>query len=604
MNRNWKAPSMPFSLARRPAVSALAVFSALFAFGPSAAQSVTQFAVPTVFSDIATTSDGTLWIAAGGLESQVGTLGLDGSISLLPSPIPTPQLFAFAGGPDGALWLGASLFLDGADQFTESEIGRLAADGGFVGFTPPNPSLVPTGITTGSDGAMWFAENDEVFFQTGKLGRITTSGQITEVLLPGTPTGFADVAAGADGALWLPEGAGVARVTTDGTATIVPIPSRPGRFIAAGPDGALWLALAGGVGRLTTTGQFTLIAIPEIATGQVQTMLFGTDSALWLGVNLSSTPSGTPGPLALVRVSTTGTVSVTPVANPEGDPSSRFTGAANGADGTMWLPEYSAHPSIARLTVPPAPTPLAAAVLPGSRTVEVGATATAFATIINGGSTTATSCAIAPVSPVGGVFHYRPTDPTTNMVIGSLDTPIDIPAGAAQSFVFGITPGGALAPTTVQLGFACSNADAAASIQGVNTLLFSASATPVPDIIAVAALAGGILDVPDGSSAAFAVATADVGAAGSLTVAADTGSATLPLTLTICETVPATGACMVAPAPSVATSITAGGTNSYGVFAAASGTVPFAPAGNRVFLRFRDSAGVIRGETSVAIRTP
>lgn len=595
--------SMP--LARHPVLSAVLAVSAVLAGGASAAQTVTQFPAPTEFFQIAPTADGQLWLAAGEIQTQVATLGLDGSISVQQSLTPPPQLYSFIGGPDGALWMGASEFLDGADQFTDGQIGRLATDGSFVGFSLPNPSLVATGLTIGSDGAMWFPEVDEVFFQSHKLGRITSSGEITEVTLPDSPASFAGIAAGADGALWLPLGSGVARVTTDGTATTVPLPVSPGRFIAAGPDGALWLALSGGVGRLTTSGQFTEIAIPEIASGEVQTMVFGADNALWLGVNLSTTPGGNPGPLALIRVSTTGTVSVTPVANPNDDPSSRFAGAANGADGTLWLPEDSAHPSVARVALPAASTPLVAAVLPGSRSVQLGATATAFATIINSGSTTATFCAIAPVSAVGGIFHYRPTDPTTNAVIGSLDTPIDIPAGAAQSFVFAITPGAPSAPTTVQLGFACSNADAAVSIQGVDTLLLGASATPVPDIIAGAALAGSSLDIPmaDGA-AAFAVATADVGAAGSLTVTADTGAATLPLVLTVCETVPATGACMAAPAPSTATAVTAGGTNTYGVFAAASGTVPFAPATNRIFLRFRDAAGVIRGETSVAVQTP
>ena len=43
---------------------------------------------------------------------------------------------------------------------------------------------------------------------------------------------------------------------------------------------------------------------------------------------------------------------------------------------------------------------LVASVLPTSRSVEVGSTASAFATILNTGSETATDCSIAPATPV------------------------------------------------------------------------------------------------------------------------------------------------------------------------------------------------------------
>lgn len=78
-------------------------------------------------------------------------------------------------------------------------------------------------------------------------------------------------------------------------------------------------------------------------------------------------------------------------------------------------------------------------------------------------------------------------------------------------------------------------------ITGVNTLLFSASTTPVPDIVALAATLNnnGIVNVsnPAASSAAravmagaFAVATVNVGGAGGAIMAsADRGDASLPL---------------------------------------------------------------------------
>src|SRR5262249_4113179 len=141
---------------------------------------------------------------------------------------------------------------------------------------------------------------------------------------------------------------------------------------------------------------------------------------------------------------------------------------------------------------------LAAAVLPSSRSVQVGNIATAFATIINTASNTATGCAISPITGISATFTFQTTDPATQQVTGTSNTPVDIPAGAAQSFVLALTATTSFAPTDVQLSFHCANTDPAPIIPGLNTLLFSASSTPTPDIMALAAtLTGdGTVNVP------------------------------------------------------------------------------------------------------------
>ena len=88
-----------------------------------------------------------------------------------------------------------------------------------------------------------------------------------------------------------------------------------------------------------------------------------------------------------------------------------------------------------------------AAVLPSSRSVQVGTLATAFATIINAGQETATGCAISPISTIPATLSFQTTDPATNQVTGTPNTPVDIPPGAAQSFVFALTPTAPIAPT-------------------------------------------------------------------------------------------------------------------------------------------------------------
>jgi hypothetical protein len=114
----------------------------------------------------------------------------------------------------------------------------------------------------------------------------------------------------------------------------------------------------------------------------------------------------------------------------------------------------------------------------------------------------------------------------------------------------------------------------------------------------------GVVRVPAGGSGAFAVAMANVGAGGVVTVAADTGAVGLPVTLALCETVPATGGCLGPPAPEVTRAFRSGETASFGVFVTAAEPIAFAPALHRVFVRGRDAGGVTRGATSVAVSAP
>jgi hypothetical protein len=134
-------------------------------------------------------------------------------------------------------------------------------------------------------------------------------------------------------------------------------------------------------------------------------------------------------------------------------------------------------------------------------------------------------CTISPLTSLPATFTYQTTDPATNQVTGFGNTPVDIPAGVGQSFIFVLTPTGPIDPTDVQLSFECANTNPAPIQSGLNTFLFSASATPVADIVALAATLNndGIVNVlgPNGTGV-FAVAAVNVGAGDSLTVSADT----------------------------------------------------------------------------------
>lgn len=249
---------------------------------------------------------------------------------------------------------------------------------------------------------------------------------------------------------------------------------------------------------------------------------------------------------------------------------------------------------------------LAAAVLPSGRSVQIGDPATAFATIINTGTQVALGCSIAQVTTLPTDFAYQTTNPQTNELVGTPNTPVDIPGGQLQTFLFVLTPTGPFAPTDVELQFDCNNTEPAPIISGLNTLLLSASTTPVPDIIALAATpnGNGIVDLPGTNGAgAFAVATVNVGAADIITASADTGATALPVALSLCETDPLTALCLDPPGSAVTTNIAANATPTFSIFAAGAGDVAFDPAVNRIIVHFRDAGSVERGSTSVALRT-
>jgi len=252
-------------------------------------------------------------------------------------------------------------------------------------------------------------------------------------------------------------------------------------------------------------------------------------------------------------------------------------------------------------------TSLVAAVLPSSRSVQVGTAASAFATIINTGADTATGCGIAPVNSLSADFTFQTTDPATNAVTGAADTPADIAgSNGFQTYVLTFTPTAPISPIEVELGFECAGAEPANSTVGLNTLLLSASDDPVPDVVALAATLDNDGIVKLFSTGVFAVATVNIGVDGTITATADTGGAVIPVQISVCETNPASGACFAAPvdaATGVTTQLDAGETPTFGIFVSSNEVIAFDPAVNRIFVRFTDNGGVVRGATSVAVRT-
>lgn len=248
-------------------------------------------------------------------------------------------------------------------------------------------------------------------------------------------------------------------------------------------------------------------------------------------------------------------------------------------------------------------TVLVSSILPASRSVQTGTTATAFTTIINTSSTPATGCSIALTTPGAAAFTFQATNPATNLPTGSPNLPVDIAGNATQSFTINITPITTVTATDLNFTMKCSNAKAVGTIPGVNTLLLSASSTPTPDIVALAATSqnDGYVHVGGDLGGAFAVATINLGASATIVASADTGTTVLPATISLCQTNPITAQCLAPPASSVTTSIASNATPTFSIFVTPTAAISPNPATKRVFVRFQDTSGITRGSTNVAV---
>lgn len=233
-------------------------------------------------------------------------------------------------GPDGALWYTACLsvasYCDNGytiDRITDSGVVT-----SFSGLTH-----TPYAITNGSDGALWFLESGSF------IGRMTTSGQITQYPLP-LPSNatLIDITAGPDGNVWFTDAAdsplapAIGRITPQGVVTMFPLPvsyfTRPYQ-ITTGSDGALWFTEPYGnsIGRMTTSGSVTQYLIPTSQPGANNSgsyyLTSGPDGAIWFGETVTN---------KIGRITTGGTFTEYPTTT------APFT-LATGADGNVWFSE-------------------------------------------------------------------------------------------------------------------------------------------------------------------------------------------------------------------------------------------------------------------------
>ena len=550
--------------------------------------------------------DGNLWFAdRTGAIGQVipGASGAAPTITEFSTPIGSaPE--SITAGPDGNLW-----FADG-----DGAIGRVVP--GANGAAPTiaefstglNSQSEPLGITTGPDGNLWVGD------ALGAIGRAVLPTDMVSVQLAGTGAGTvtSTLAMGASATPSTPNAISCVSTNSGSTCAANFFDATNVTVTASAASGSTFTGWSGpGAANCTGSGPcvVTLAGADASVTADFTLIPAATLSVTTTGNgSVGSAPSGIQCGTVCMASFSIGTPVTLTAAPATGFIFAGWTGGGCSGVEACVVTINSATTVNATFTADSSSDiTLVSALLPTSRSVQVGATATTFATLINTSTDTAgTLCQIQPATTIPAAFSFQATDPTTNALTGTANTPVTIAPGAAQSFVLGLTPTATFTPTQVAFNFTCANAPAASSTTGLNTLLLSASTTPTPDVIAISETAthDGIVAIPGANGVgAFALASVNVGAADTITASANVGGANLPVVLTICQTVPATGACMAAPAASVATMIANGATPTFSVFVRGQGNVPFQPAANRIIVQFTGSDGVVRGSSGVAVRT-
>jgi streptogramin lyase len=206
------------------------------------AGAITEFTIPTTVTfpaAITVGPDGNLWFIEGG-RHNIGRITTNGVITEFLVPT-NAEANGITAGPDANIWFTAPGVID-----------RRTAAGVITGFSLPALTGADA-ITSGPDGNLWYLDQ-----ASSKIGRMTTGGVITIFAIPspdqGGPNcqvncGLGDqpfqIILGPDGALWFTESLGqwgLGRITTSGVITEFRVPTANSgpNGITLGPDGNIW----------------------------------------------------------------------------------------------------------------------------------------------------------------------------------------------------------------------------------------------------------------------------------------------------------------------------------------------------------------------------
>jgi streptogramin lyase len=272
-------------------------------------------------SGITSGPDGNVWYFDVG-KYTVGRVTPNGAITEFPVPAAGSGSEAIIGAPDGNIWMVARL--PGPPQ---SDWILKVSPAGVVTRFPLTDGVGPEGITWGPDGNIWFTE-----IWTGRVGRMTPAGVVTEFSLPSANSAPRGIVTGPDHNLWILESAwqhtAIARMTTSGAAIEFPLGGTPTdqlqpSNIVVGPDGNLWFNETDRMGRITPAGVVT--QFPMKGNSPLG-LAVGADANLWF-TSMNANVVG--------RMSPNGVVRLFPLPRRNAQP----IGIAAGSDGRMWFTE-------------------------------------------------------------------------------------------------------------------------------------------------------------------------------------------------------------------------------------------------------------------------
>lgn len=208
---------------------------------------------------IAAGSDGNLWFTETSLDQstnwapKIGRITPAGKVTEFAS-LSLPErdsLGPIIAAPDGNLWFGVNSY-NPSNYYTIGKMGRISPQGDVKIF-PLGTFNEPKDLTIGPDNNVWFTT-------AISLGRLTPDGQLR--MFDPSPHANQDnrlsiggLTTGSDGALWFATvNLRVGRVTTDGTFTFYPFPENTSfdgssisttlgqlKGIVSAADGTLWL---------------------------------------------------------------------------------------------------------------------------------------------------------------------------------------------------------------------------------------------------------------------------------------------------------------------------------------------------------------------------
>jgi virginiamycin B lyase len=236
---------------------------------------VTQYRIPgddNSPGDIVEGPDGEMWFAGFEVLGRISATGqITGWSDDSEPDIGLPD--ALTVGPDGEVWYTNSSKIS---QFTPwGDLRSFAIPSGQSGVQMP-------GITSGPDGAAWFTEIPGGSSGRDAIGRLTLAGHYTQFRLPALRSDPMRITVGPDDALWFTERAGyrIGRITTSGKISEFSLPPGVSPYaITSGPDRDLWFTTLKGIGRITTSGHVTLWAVPRATN--LNGIAAAPDGSLW-----------------------------------------------------------------------------------------------------------------------------------------------------------------------------------------------------------------------------------------------------------------------------------------------------------------------------------